>query len=116
MFSIAVPTGHQQRHAIFYKDRLRRLADGHAYKRDDVAERVAHQTGGERAAKWKSIRWLDAARPGEGADHVARAGNRKNEDEAGAESLNVGEDLTDARAAHEVRKQKQAQQTEDDTK
>ena len=59
---------------------------------------------------------LDAARPGKRAHDVTSAGNRENEYEAGAESLNVRKDLADARAAHEVGKQKQAQQTEDDAK
>ena len=62
------------------------------------------------------MRAFDAARPGECANDVTSAGNREDQQETGAEPLNIGEDLADAGAPHEVGKQQQTQQTEYDSK
>jgi hypothetical protein len=78
-----------QRHAIFNKHTLRRFAHRHTDERNDVAERVAHQSRGESIAKRQSMRRFDAASPGERANDVTNARNGENENEAGAESLNA---------------------------
>ena len=61
------------------------------------------------------MRAFDAARPRECANDVTSAGNREDEKETGAESLNAGEDLADARAANEVGEEQQSQNTEYDS-
>src|SRR5688572_784472 len=99
---------------MFYKHRFRRFAHGDAREGNDVSERVAHHSRSDRVAKRQPMRAFDAARPGEGAHDVTSAGNREDEKETCAEALNAVEDLADARAPHEVGKEQQSQNTEND--
>src|SRR5688572_10829398 len=61
------------------------------------------------------MRAFYTARPGECANDVTSAGNREDEKETGAESLNAGKDLADTRAANEVGEEQQSQNTEYDS-
>jgi hypothetical protein len=67
---------------------------------------------GDRVAKREAIGRFDATNPRECAHDVTNAGDREDENEAKAETLNAGGDLADAGAPHEVGKQQQTQQTE----
>jgi hypothetical protein len=59
---------------------------------------------------------LNAAHPGERANDVTNTRDRENEEETCAQKLNSIKDLANARPAHKVGKQKQAYESEDNSK
>ena len=98
------------------KDCFGRLGDGHANERDNVSQRISHQSGGKGIAKPKFIRGLDTLGPGESSNDVTKRRDGDNEEITGAQTADAVDYPGDAGFSNKIREQQQTKNCKKNTK